>query len=273
MRHRVLLRAHGRRLRAGARRPLPRRVGNARRLRNIVHLTVGGCLGPCALANVVLLILDGQALWFHSVNTEALVVALYDHIEGMLEAAARPAAPPALAARQFTASTWQPRPDGQPVDDHRPRRAQASLAPSPGLAPPPPAAIEAPRSRSRRRAPPPRRPGRTRRGAAPQRRAGLRRAVARARLWHGGGAVRRGRVSVGRISPVADPRDRGRRGARGRVPLLRRLAGRLRGGSTPARACCTSTRSRRSRSSSSSASATTSRGRRRGALTIPGAGT
>ena len=52
-----------------------------RRFRNVVHLTVGGCLGPCALANVALLIFDGQALWFHSVNSEALVRALYDHIE------------------------------------------------------------------------------------------------------------------------------------------------------------------------------------------------
>ncbi len=33
-------------------------------------------------------------------------------------------APPALAPLQFTASTWQSRPDGQPVDDLRPRRVQ-----------------------------------------------------------------------------------------------------------------------------------------------------
>jgi cobaltochelatase CobN len=102
-----------------------------RRLRNIVHLTVGGCLGPCALANVVLLVLDGQALWFHSVNSEALVLALYDHIEAMLEASACLPAPPGLAGLQFTASTWQSRPDGQPVDDHRPRRVQSAAAPRP----------------------------------------------------------------------------------------------------------------------------------------------
>ena len=102
-----------------------------RRFRNVVHLTVGGCLGPCALANVALLIFDGQALWFHSVNSEALVRALYDHIEAMLDADACLPAPPALAALQFTASTWQPRPDGQLVDDHRPRRVQALAAPAP----------------------------------------------------------------------------------------------------------------------------------------------
>src|SRR5262245_16533978 len=102
-----------------------------RRLRNVVHLTLGGCLGPCALANVALLLFDGQALWFHSVNSEALARALYDHVEAMLEGDGPVPVPPALAALQFTATAWQPRPDGQPVDDHRPRRVQASAAPAP----------------------------------------------------------------------------------------------------------------------------------------------
>jgi nitrile hydratase accessory protein len=90
-----------------------------RRLRNVVHLTIGGCLGPCALANVVLLLFDGQAQWFQSIDSEALVVALYDHVERMLEADGALLPPPVLAACQFTASAWQPRPDGQPVEDAR----------------------------------------------------------------------------------------------------------------------------------------------------------
>jgi cobaltochelatase CobN len=102
-----------------------------RRLRNVVHLTSAGCLGPCALANVVLLLFDGQALWFHSIDSEALVLALYDHVEAMLEADACLPLPPPLAAHQFTASAWQPRPDGQPVDDFRPRRAVSSAAATP----------------------------------------------------------------------------------------------------------------------------------------------
>jgi cobaltochelatase CobN len=88
-----------------------------RRIRNVVHLTIGGCLGPCALANVVLLLFDGQALWFHSINSDSLVLALYDHIEAMLEADRCLPAPAALAPYQFTATAWQPRPPGQPVDD------------------------------------------------------------------------------------------------------------------------------------------------------------
>jgi nitrile hydratase accessory protein len=107
-----------------------------RRLRNIVHLTIGGCLGPCALANVVLLLFDGQAQWFHSVDSEALVIALYDHLEAMLEADA--VLPPlaALAPYHFTASAWQPRPDGQPVDDARlwlARTTHACAAPPSGV--------------------------------------------------------------------------------------------------------------------------------------------
>jgi cobaltochelatase CobN len=93
-----------------------------RRLRNVVHLTIGGCLGPCALANVVLLLFDGQAQWFHSINSDALAVALYDHVDRMLEADGGLPPPPALAPYRFTASAWQPRPDGQPVEDVRPWR-------------------------------------------------------------------------------------------------------------------------------------------------------
>ena len=98
-----------------------------RRHRNVVHLTIGGCLGPCALANVVLLLFDGQAQWFHSMNRDGLVLALYDHVDRMLESDGVLAPPPALAPYHFTASAWQARPDGQPVDDFRPRRL-ASVA-------------------------------------------------------------------------------------------------------------------------------------------------
>ena len=94
-----------------------------RRLRNVVHLTIGGCLGPCALANVALLLFDGQAQWFPSVNSEARALDIYDHVEAMLDVDGCLPPPPALEPYHFTASAWQPRPDGCPVDDHRPRRS------------------------------------------------------------------------------------------------------------------------------------------------------
>ena len=161
-----------------------------RRLRNVVHLTIGGCLGPCALANVVAAPLrrPGAVVSLDRLR-RAGALALYDHIEAMLEAdACLPPRPP--GPLQFTASAWQSRPDGQPVDDHRPRRARSA---TPGARP-----QRLPRSTPRGPTLPTRdarlheRLGRLRaaRRAAPQRRAGLRRALARARVRHGGGAVR-----------------------------------------------------------------------------------
>jgi nitrile hydratase accessory protein len=97
-----------------------------RRLRNTVHLTIGGCLGPCALANVALLLFDGQALWFRELNDAPLVLALFDYIETLLATEQPLPPPPALAALQFTASAWQPRADGLPVDDYRPHRPTAA---------------------------------------------------------------------------------------------------------------------------------------------------
>jgi nitrile hydratase accessory protein len=90
-----------------------------RRLRNFVHLTIGGCLGPCALANVAMLLFDGRSIWFHSMNGEADVSALFDYVEGMLDRGdfELPGGP--LAAHVFTGYQWEPRPDGQPVDDPR----------------------------------------------------------------------------------------------------------------------------------------------------------
>ena len=107
-----------------------------RRLRNVIHLTIGGCLGPCALANVVLLLFDGQTQWFHSIDSEAQALALYDHVERMLEADGCLPPPAGLAPYHFTASAWQPRPDGQPVDDARLWRAargHACEAPASGV--------------------------------------------------------------------------------------------------------------------------------------------
>jgi len=75
-----------------------------RRLRDIVHLTIGGCLGPCVLANVVLLLFDGHAQWFHSVNADPLVLALYDYIEALLRADAPLPPPSSLADLQFSGS-------------------------------------------------------------------------------------------------------------------------------------------------------------------------
>ncbi len=77
-----------------------------RRLRNRVHLTQGGCLGPCPLANVVLLVFDGRPIWFQSINTPEQVRAIYDYIEAMLAADGYLPPPPELSDFVFDYYTW-----------------------------------------------------------------------------------------------------------------------------------------------------------------------
>ncbi|KAB8145950.1 cobaltochelatase subunit CobN [Chloroflexia bacterium SDU3-3] len=77
-----------------------------RRLRNTVHLNQGGCLGPCPLANVSMLVLDGRPYWFHSLNDDALIVALYDYIEALLASDRPLPAPPVLAPHVFNGFSW-----------------------------------------------------------------------------------------------------------------------------------------------------------------------
>lgn len=59
---------------------------NERGFRLRVHLTiVEGCLGPCNIANVVMLIIYGETIWFHSANDEHFIDLLYNYIEEVLK--------------------------------------------------------------------------------------------------------------------------------------------------------------------------------------------
>ncbi|PWJ55030.1 cobaltochelatase CobN [Dyadobacter jejuensis] len=78
-----------------------------RKLRNKVHLTKGGCLGPCTLANVVTLLFDGHSIWFHSVNSDWQIVAIYDYIESMIEADGYLVPPAELAEYIFQFYSWK----------------------------------------------------------------------------------------------------------------------------------------------------------------------
>jgi cobaltochelatase CobN len=77
-----------------------------RRLRNTVHLTIGGCLGPCALANVVMLLFAGREVWFHSITSDAQVLAIYDYIEAMVAAGRYLPPPLALEPNAFSVFDW-----------------------------------------------------------------------------------------------------------------------------------------------------------------------
>ena len=55
-----------------------------RGIRRRVHLSISACLGPCAVANVVLLMFHGSTVWFHSINSDEDVIEIYNFIERLL---------------------------------------------------------------------------------------------------------------------------------------------------------------------------------------------
>jgi len=85
--------------------PLPldefKRQWKKRGVRRRLHLTVSGCLGPCPLANVVLLQFRGKSMWFHSINHPKDVDLIYGYVESMLRAESVLDLPDGLAARLF----------------------------------------------------------------------------------------------------------------------------------------------------------------------------
>jgi nitrile hydratase accessory protein len=85
--------------------PLPleefKRQWKQRGFRRRFHLTISGCLGPCTLANVVLLQFRGESMWFHSINSPDDVDLIYDWVERMLVAESHLDPPESLANRRF----------------------------------------------------------------------------------------------------------------------------------------------------------------------------
>lgn len=57
-----------------------------RRIRNRLHLTLSGCLGPCAAGNNALLQVHGRSIWLSDLNDAALIPAVFDWAEAMLAA-------------------------------------------------------------------------------------------------------------------------------------------------------------------------------------------
>ncbi len=57
-----------------------------RKIRDSVQLTMSGCIGPCPLLNVALVLFDGRRVWFQSINHPSQIVAIYDYIDRMIAA-------------------------------------------------------------------------------------------------------------------------------------------------------------------------------------------
>jgi cobaltochelatase CobN len=81
-----------------------------RKMRNTVHLTKAGCLGPCVLSNVASLVFDGRSVWFHSVNSPWQVKQIFSYIDAMLEADRFLQPPEELLEYVFNFYDWDARP-------------------------------------------------------------------------------------------------------------------------------------------------------------------
>ncbi len=81
-----------------------------RKIRNRVHLTFTGCLGPCAVGNNALLQLFGQSIWFKDLNDRALMPTVFDYIETML--AAEHVLPVPVVLRDHVYQRYLPAPRG-----------------------------------------------------------------------------------------------------------------------------------------------------------------
>ena len=78
-----------------------KRQWKRRGIRRRLHLTISGCLGPCPLANVVLLQFRSRSFWLHSINRPEDVNLIYDYVEQMLLAETFLDLPEALQSRLF----------------------------------------------------------------------------------------------------------------------------------------------------------------------------
>jgi YHS domain-containing protein len=59
-----------------------------RKIRNRLHLTFTGCLGPCAAGNNALLQIHGRSIWLKDLNDPMLVPLVFEYAQAMLAAGA-----------------------------------------------------------------------------------------------------------------------------------------------------------------------------------------
>lgn len=72
-----------------------------RRIRDRLHLTFSGCLGPCAVGNNALLQIHGRSIWFKDLNDPSLAPKVFDYVEAMLGAGAVLPVPDTLAGHVY----------------------------------------------------------------------------------------------------------------------------------------------------------------------------
>lgn len=88
-----------------------------RGIRNRLHLTFSGCLGPCIAGNNALLLMHGRAIWLKDLNDAALVARVFDYAEAMLDAGAVVPPPPELASHVYERYVPPPESEWLPMVD------------------------------------------------------------------------------------------------------------------------------------------------------------
>lgn len=86
-----------------------------RKIRNKLHLTFTGCLGPCATGNNALLQLFGQSIWLKDLNDDRYIPAIFDYIEALLHEQRVLPPPPDLAEHVFARYVPPPAANGEIV--------------------------------------------------------------------------------------------------------------------------------------------------------------
>jgi cobaltochelatase CobN len=66
-----------------------------------VHLTFSGCVGPCDISNVVVIVTDERTIWLGGIDRQSQFSELADWASACLEANAAVPLPPALACLRF----------------------------------------------------------------------------------------------------------------------------------------------------------------------------
>lgn len=120
--------------------PIPlaefKRQWKERHIRRRLHLTISGCLGPCVMANVVLLTFGGRSTWLHSIDSATGVTQIYDYAEAMLRAGCWLPPPAELRDRHFQRylvdSIGQEHCAVAPAQPDTPSRTAAGLGVEPG---------------------------------------------------------------------------------------------------------------------------------------------
>lgn len=84
-----------------------------RKIRNRLHLTFTGCLGPCAAGNNALLQVLGRSIWLKDLNDPSLAPAVFDYAQAMLDAGQ--VLPPPAALREHVYERYLPPPGVESV--------------------------------------------------------------------------------------------------------------------------------------------------------------